>query len=245
MCKHCDLSKKERKLQEEVISEAMRLLLKTFGIRVIEPEQKKGTYYLINALTEPQEDEDQQHITWSDKENAQLGLTFVILGVVFMSNGKISEENLFKFLKHLGIYEEDRNKKRGGGDSSYADSQVDAEITELFDGDVKKFVTDILVSRQHYLKKERVETGDPEAEAYEYSWGERAKLEVKESSILMMVCELYECEPRMFKEQFDKVSLNLCMLYPLSYLGLWFMLWCNTYTTLFNFRSLPARERMF
>ena len=222
----------------------MRLLLKTFGIRVIEPEQKKGTYYLINALTEPQEDEDKQHITWSDKENAQLGLTFVILGVVFMSNGKISEENLFKFLKHLGIYEEDRNKKRGGGgDSSYADSQVDAEITELFDGDVKKFVTDILVSRQHYLKKERVETGDPEAEAYEYSWGERAKLEVKESSILMMVCELYECEPRMFKEQFDKVSLILLFIMnALSYLGLCYgaML-----TPLSNFRSLPARERMF
>ena len=103
MCKHCDLSKKDRKLQEEVISEAMRLLLKTFGIRVIEPEQKKGTYYLINALTEPQEDEDKQHITWSDKENAQMALTFTILGLIqFNSNEKITDEALFKFLKQMG-----------------------------------------------------------------------------------------------------------------------------------------------
>ena len=196
-------------MQEDVLTKAINQLARIFGIQVIEPEHKKGSFILVNALKESADDEGSHHISWSDQENAQLGLTFVILGVVFMSNGKISEENLFKFLKHLGIYEEDRNKKRGGGDSSYADSQVDAEITELFDGDVKKFVTDILVSRQHYLKKERVETGDPEAEAYEYSWGERAKLEVKESSILMMVCELYECEPRMFKEQFDKVSLYL------------------------------------
>ena len=37
----------------------------------------------------------------------------------------------------------------------------------------------------------------------------------------MMVCELYECEPRMFKEQFDKVSLILLlMMNALSYLGL-------------------------
>ena len=57
---------------------------------------------------------------------------------------------------------------------------------------------------QHYLKRDRVETGDPEVEQYEYSWGERAKLEVKESD----VCELYECEPRMFKEQYDKVFDN-------------------------------------
>ena len=48
-------------------------------------------------------------------------------------------------------------------------------------------------------------SGDPEVEQYEYTWGERARLEVKESDVLKMVCELYECEPRMFKEQYDKV----------------------------------------
>ena len=203
MCKHCDLSKKERRVQEEVIERAIQHLLKTFGIKVIEPESKKGTYYLINALTENQEDESTQHISWTDKENGQMALTFVLLGLIFMSNGKVSEDNLFKFLKHLGVYEEEKNK-RGRNDTS--NDQVDQDVLDLFDGDVKKYINDILVSRQHYLKRDRVETGDAEVEAYEYSWGERAKMEVRESDVLKMVCELYECEPRMFKEQYDKVK---------------------------------------
>ena len=33
-------------------------------------------------------------------------------------------------------------------------------------------------------------------------------MEVKKSDVLKMVCELYECEPRMFKEQYDKVGLS-------------------------------------
>ena len=83
------------------------------------------------------------------------------------------------------------------------------DVKELFDGDAKKFVNDILVGRQHYLQRVRVQGPDPEVEAYEYSWGERANLEVKKSDILKMVVELYDCEPRMFKEQFDKVR-NQC-----------------------------------
>ena len=210
MCKHCDLSKKERKVQEEVITKAINILQRTFGIQVVEPETKKGSYYLLNALKENPDDEGSQHIAWSDREHAQLALTFVLLGVVFMNGGKASEDNVFKFLRHLGIYEElDRNKRgqRGGGDTS-TDSEVMTEVAELFDTDVKKYVNDVLVSRQHYLKRDRVETGDPEVEQYEYSWGERARLEVKESDVLRMVCELYECEPRMFKEQYDKVVDN-------------------------------------
>ena len=29
---------------------------------------------------------------------------------------------------------------------------------------------------------------------------------MNKSDVLKMVCELYECEPRMFKEQYDKVG---------------------------------------
>ena len=35
-------------------------------------------------------------------------------------------------------------------------------MSELFDGDTKKFVNDILVGRQHYLKRDRVQGPDPE-----------------------------------------------------------------------------------
>ena len=64
----------------------------------------------------------------SDKESAQMGLTFTILGLIFMGNGKvqhwvycprmikplaqISDTNLFKFMKQLGVGEEERGKGR-------------------------------------------------------------------------------------------------------------------------------------
>jgi hypothetical protein len=47
---------------------------------------------------------------------------------------------------------------------------------------------------------------DTEVEAYEYSWGDRAEAEVKKSSMFRLICEIYEVEPRMFKEQFEKVK---------------------------------------
>jgi len=205
LCKCCDLNKKPRDVQVEVINKAIQHLLKTFGIKVVESETRKGCYFLINQLQENQEDEALQHLVWNEKENAQMGLTFTILGLIFMSNGKVSDDTLFKFLKLLGVYEEERGKKAGRGADTTCDP-VDPDVADLFDGDTKKFVNDVLVGRQHYLKRDRVQGPDPEVEAYEYSWGERAELEVKKSEVLKMVCELYECEPRMFKEQYDKVK---------------------------------------
>ena len=210
--KTCDLNRKDRRIQEQVLDAAKNHLLKTFGIKVVESETKKGNFFLINSLTENQQDEDTQHIVWSDKENAQMALTFVILGLVFMSNGqKITEDNLFKFLKQMDLYDDDddvdhkTNKRRKDANRN---SVVDTEVIKMFDGDIKTFVNDVLVSKQHYLMRTKVETGDPEAQVFSYTWGERARLEIKESDVLKFVCDCYECEPRMFKEQFDKVLDN-------------------------------------
>ena len=60
-----------------------------------------GCYFLINQMQENQDDDSLQHITWSEKENAQMGLTFTILGLIFMSNGKVGnscEEPIFFFI---------------------------------------------------------------------------------------------------------------------------------------------------
>ena len=78
-----------------------------------------------------------------------------------MSNGKVSDDTLFKFLKLLGVHEEVRGKKGGRGGDQGGDP-IDPEVAELFDGDTKKFVNEVLVGRQHYLKRDRVIGPDPE-----------------------------------------------------------------------------------
>lgn len=205
--KTCGMSGKEKRLQDRVLDAAKDRLMKIFGLDVVESE-KKGCYMLINLVKENQEDDSAHHIYRSEKEKGQMAITFVVLGLIFMSNGqKISEENLFKFLKHLGLHAEDKDKgaqKKGQN----TNNDVDPELTELLDGDAKKFINETLVSKQHYLARTRDETGDPEVESYTYSWGERARLEIQESDVLKMVCEIYQCEPKMFKEQYDRVIRN-------------------------------------
>lgn len=204
ICKNCDLARKSKAVQDDVIAEAIKHLARTFGIKAHELESKKGQYILINQLVDNENAEELQHLTWTDKEAGQMGLTFTILGLIFMSNGKVTDEILFKFLKLMGVYEEEQGKRDTRGRQQ--DPAVDQEVVDLFDGDVKKFVNETLVGKQHYLRRERVQGPDPEVEIYEYSWGERAELEVRRSHVLKMVCELYECSPKMFKEQYEKVK---------------------------------------
>jgi len=200
----CGLSNKSNAVRAEVIDKAKKKLLETFGIMVHEPQT--GQYYLINQIQAEQE-EGESFLTWSDKENAQMALTFTILGLIqFNSNEKITDEALFKFLKQMGVFCEDERggRRPGRGREDEVGAPVPEEVAELFEGDVKKFVNDVLVNKQHYLKRDRIDSPDTEVEAYEYSWGERAKLELTKKDVFDMVCEVYECEPKMFKEQYDK-----------------------------------------
>ncbi len=42
---------------------------------------------------------DRQHLELSDQDNAQTGLLFSVLALIFMSNDVVTDETLFKFLE--------------------------------------------------------------------------------------------------------------------------------------------------
>ena len=63
------------------------------------------------------------------------------------------------------------------------------QVIEMFDGDIKKFVNDTLVIKQHYLKRERNQHVE-DAEQYDYFWGDRADAEIKQSLVFKMICEV-------------------------------------------------------
>ncbi len=78
-------------------------------------------------------------LDWSEREAAQMGITLAILGLIFMS-----DEVLFKFLKSLGLHEEEKNKTVA---TAAAATAMDPELLDLFEGDAKKFVNEVLVGR--------------------------------------------------------------------------------------------------
>jgi len=160
LVKACDLVGRDRKLHDYVIKIAAQHLSNTFGIE-LRDLPKTSTYILVNKLSEMNVD---GFLHWSDKEAAQMGLTFTILGLVLMHNDKVSEEILFDFLKGLSLYDDDKNSRA---------SHIDHEVLEMFDGDIKKFVQDTLVQKQHYLKKER-NVHIEDSEQFDYFWGDRA-----------------------------------------------------------------------
>ncbi len=46
---------------------------------------RRGCYILTNALT----DLEETVLDWSERDAAQMGITLAILGLIFMSNGKV------------------------------------------------------------------------------------------------------------------------------------------------------------
>jgi len=192
LVKACEMGKRDRKLQDYVIKRAAQQLSDAFGIE-LRDLPKTSTYILVNRLSEMNVN---QFLHWSDKEAAQMGLTFTILGLILMHNDKVSEEVLFDFLKGLSLYEDDKNSRS---------SNIEPEVIEMFDGDIKKFVNDTLVIKQHYLKRERNQHVE-DAEQYDYFWGDRADAEIKQSLVFKMICEVFGCDPKMFKEQYDRIK---------------------------------------
>jgi len=194
--KQCNLGKGLSKVEvDRVMDQVERHFMDTFGLRLQEKEDRRGVFMLVNTISEGA---GQGNIQWSDTETAQMGITFAILGLVFMSGGRVTDETLLRFVRNLGLVGEEGRGRKG------EQGTVEQEVSQLFDGDIKRFVNDTLVSKQQYLRRTRVV--EVEGEQYEYSWGERAEAEVKKSTVLKFVCELYGCRPRMFAEQFDIVK---------------------------------------
>jgi len=194
--KQCNLGKGLSKVEvDRVMDQVEKHFINTFGMRLQEKEDRRGVFMLVNTISETA---GPGNIQWGDSETAQMGVTFAILGLVFMSGGRVMDEILLRFVKNLGLVAEEGRGKKGDQWS------LEPEVSQLFDGDMKRFVNDTLVSKQQYLKRTRVV--EVEGEQYEYSWGERAEAEVKKSTVLKFVCELYGCRPRVFAEQFDIVK---------------------------------------
>lgn len=197
LMKSIGLTGRSKDLQDWTFRHAALKLHRVFGILVKEVAELKG-YVLVNQL----EDEAQaQHLSWHHKDKVQMGLLYTILAVIYMSNGRVvNQEVLFGFLQKLGVYEQDVGKK----DRMTNNATDDDDMFDMF-GDVKALIEKEWVAKQHYLHMKKVDTNDPENPSYEYRWGERAELELKGSDVMKFVSKIYQVHPKYFTQQFEMV----------------------------------------
>lgn len=158
-------------------------LADVFGYKLEPIDEKNTCFYLINAFDEHPEPE-KRHLTLSPKEQEETGLLTVILAVIYMKNGVIKHDDLFKFLKDLKIWDDDREMEPFG------------KVKNLIDDWVKK---------QQYLAMCKEDTNEDNP-TVTYTWGQRATVEVKKSEILKFVSEIYGKSPEEFTEQYEAIQ---------------------------------------
>ncbi|TVU41376.1 hypothetical protein EJB05_14884 [Eragrostis curvula] len=155
---------RQRALPALVINEARERIAATFGYEMrelqrtrapstrsgrqsqVQPNVEAKSYVLVSKL-----DPEVYSKYVEDKESAHLsGFAFVVISIVHLSGGKISEEDLWHQLKRLGLNENDENHPAFGNNKQALEHLV----------------------QQRYLLKEKI-TG-PEVHAMMYELAERA-----------------------------------------------------------------------
>ncbi|RUS69811.1 hypothetical protein EGW08_022424 [Elysia chlorotica] len=153
-----------------VMEEAASKLLEVYGFKVIELEDKlKDSYILVNNLE--LSESQKRLINVNEKDNAEMGLVFVILGMIFMNQNIIHEDEMWHALKKLGIYQDDMHSTFGN-------------VKNLI---MKEFV------RKGYLRTELNTSTDPPT--HDIFWGQRAQHEITKRNMLSMVCDINETQP--------------------------------------------------
>lgn len=165
--------KEHRNVYPEVMKRVASTFDQVFGLKLVEIDVKSHLYILINKL-EPAD--MAPHIR--SATNPKSGLLFVILGLIFMKGGVVREAVIWSTLKKVGVEPGQKHQEFG---------------------DVKKLITEEFV-RQRYLEYVRIPHTDP-AE-FEFSWGQRAELEVSKPRILSFMGELHQQDPQMWSQQY-------------------------------------------
>lgn len=163
-----------------VMEKAKVKLKKVYGIELAEIQHgKQKAYILLNILDASEADD---YID-SSSDEPKMGLLMVVLGLIFMSKGMMSEPNLWHTLKKLGI---NIDKKH-----------------DVF-GDVKKLLTQEFV-RQMYLEYSRIFNSDPPE--FEFRWGARANKEISKRNVLEFVTKMYgkDMQVESWKSQYREV----------------------------------------
>ncbi|XDB67026.1 PREDICTED: melanoma-associated antigen B2-like [Capra hircus] len=150
----------------EILSRASEHMEMVFGMVLKEVRPNSHCYTLVSNLD--LSDSESMRGDWGLPKN---GLLMPLLGVIYLNGHRTSEEEIWKFLNILGIFD---------GRSHF-----------IF-GDTRKLITEDLV-REEYLEYNLVPGSDPPR--YEFLWGPKALTETCKTKVLQFLTKVNDLVP--------------------------------------------------
>ncbi|XP_019490601.1 PREDICTED: melanoma-associated antigen B10-like, partial [Hipposideros armiger] len=157
----------------DIFKRASEHLEMVFGLDVKEVDPNRSTYVLVNKLD----------LTCDARDNRGVpntGVLLTVLGVIFTSGNRATEEQVWEVMNMLGLY---------------------AGINNLIYGDPKKLLTEDFV-QQKYLEYRQVPGSDPPR--YEFLWGPRAYAETTKMKVLEFVAKIHYTELTAFPNLYEE-----------------------------------------
>ena len=150
----------------EILSRASEHMEIVFGLVLKEVRPNSHCYTLVSHL-----DLSTSESMRGDLGLPKNGLLMPLLGVIYLNGLRASEEEVWKFLNILGIY--------------------DGRMHFIF-GDTRKLITEDLV-QEEYLEYNQVPGSDPPR--YEFLWGPKALTENSKTKVLQFLTKVNDLVP--------------------------------------------------
>uniref|UniRef100_A0A8D2DCA8 MAGE domain-containing protein n=1 Tax=Sciurus vulgaris TaxID=55149 RepID=A0A8D2DCA8_SCIVU len=169
------ISRKYRKHFPEILRRTTERMELVFGLDLKEADPSGSSYSLVSKMDLPNEGSQND-----GKGFPKNGLLMPLLGLIFMNDNCVSEEEMWEFLNMLGLY--------------------DGRKHFIF-GEPRKLVTKDLV-QEKYLEYRQVPHSDPPR--YEFLWGPKAHAETSKMQVLEFLAKVNGTVPSVFQARYEE-----------------------------------------
>ncbi|XP_006885149.1 PREDICTED: melanoma-associated antigen B4-like [Elephantulus edwardii] len=164
------INKKYQERFPEVLQRVSEHMELVFGLELKEVDLSFPIYLLANVLEINRED-----YVFDTKRFPKYGLLLPILGMIYMNEYQVSEEQLWQFLNQVGVFDGKRHF--------------------LF-GDPRRLITKDMV-QEKYLEYCQVPGSDPPT--FQFLWGPKAYTEASKAKVLEFILKMQKMDHKAFK----------------------------------------------
>ncbi|XP_028636153.1 melanoma-associated antigen B4-like [Grammomys surdaster] len=150
-----------------------------FGLELKEVDPSSQSYMLVGKLGLSTEGS-----LSGSSGLPKTGLLMTLLGVIFMKGNRATEEEVWEFLKVVGIY---------------------PGRSHVIFGEPREFITKDLVE-ENYVVYHQVPGSDPPS--YEFQWGPRAYAETTKMKVLEVIAKINNTSPSFFTSMYEEAMID-------------------------------------